>query len=66
MNFQQMLSTYIDKSAEIMVPNELVSGTLISVQTGLIEIQQTATTYGGSGQIINILTNNIDFVRILV
>jgi hypothetical protein len=49
-----------------MVPNELVSGTLISVQTGLIEIQQTATTYGGSGQIINILTNNIDFVRILV
>lgn len=66
MTFAQMLATFLGHSAEVMVPNQMFDGTLISVTATELALQATSPVYGPTPTQISVPLINIDFVRILV
>jgi hypothetical protein len=66
MTFAQMLATFLGRSAEVMVPNQMLDGTLISVTATELALQATSPVYGPTPTAVSVPLINIDFVRILV
>jgi hypothetical protein len=65
MTFAQMLATFIGRSAEVMVPNQIFDGTLINVTATELSLRSTSPVYGPTPTQIVVPLINIDFVRIL-
>lgn len=66
MTFVEMLATFLGRTVEVMVPNQLIEGTLIRVETTLMQVQEPPTVYGQPGIVVSIPYLNVDFVRVLV
>ncbi|RIV17637.1 hypothetical protein D2Q93_15085 [Alicyclobacillaceae bacterium I2511] len=64
MTFFSILTGFIGRTVEVVVPNTLFEGTLTKVETTIIQVQEPSPIYGVL-QFVNIPTNSIDYVRIL-
>ncbi len=65
MTFTSLLSAYIGRTVEVVVVGALFEGTLTSVETTLIQVQESPTIYGGTPITVTIPASSIDLVRIL-
>ena len=63
--FQEMLASFTGRTVEVIVPNAVIEGTLQSVTSAFVVIQENPTTYG-PGNTLNIPTSSIISVRVLV
>ncbi|MCI0184446.1 hypothetical protein [Sulfoacidibacillus ferrooxidans] len=65
MTFESFLHAFIGDTVEVVVPSSMYEGTLTSVQTSFIQVQEPPIVYG-QPITVTISTSNIDYVRILV
>lgn len=65
MDFLQMVSAYVGRSTEVLVTNQIVTGTLTAVSTTELQVQELPTVYSPSGTMVTILLRSVDYVRIL-
>ena len=65
MTFTSLLSAYIGRTVEIVVTGAFFEGTLTSVGTTVIQIEESPTIYGGPPVLATIPSSSIDLVRIL-
>ncbi len=65
MNFVSILSSFIGRTVEVVVPGSMYEGTLTVVQISFIQVQEPPIVYS-QPVTVTIPTTNIDYVRILV
>ena len=63
--FQEMLASFTGRTVEVFVPNAVIEGTLQSVTSTFIVVEESPTTYG-PGATLNIPISSIISVRVLV
>lgn len=65
MDFVQMVSAYVGHSTEVLVTNQIVTGTLTAVSTTELQVQESPTVYSPSGTTVTVFLRSVDYVRIL-
>lgn len=65
MDFTQMVSSYVGRSTDLMVTNQIVTGTLTAVSTTELQVEESPTVYSPSGTAVTVLVRSVDYVRIL-
>ncbi|KUO96281.1 hypothetical protein [Ferroacidibacillus organovorans] len=65
MTFQSMLSSFIGRIVEVFVPGSLFEGTLTSVRTSVIQVQEPPIVYS-QPVTVTIPTDSIEYVRVLL
>ncbi|PWI57463.1 hypothetical protein [Sulfoacidibacillus thermotolerans] len=64
MTFQSILTSFVGRTVEVVVPGSMYEGTLISVQNSVIQVEEPPVVYG-QFVTVTIPTTSIDYVRIL-
>ncbi len=65
MTFASLLSAFIGRTVEVVVPGALFDGKLTAVQDTLIQVEEPPTVYGGPPITVSIPSISIDLVRVL-
>ncbi|AZV40976.1 hypothetical protein [Peribacillus asahii] len=64
MTFQEMLASFNGRTVEVFIPNAITEGTLQSVTSTFVVVQENPTMYG-PGDTLNIPISSIISVRVL-
>ncbi|MCF8567631.1 hypothetical protein LLE49_23205 [Alicyclobacillus tolerans] len=64
MNFQQMLTGFIDYTVDVAVPNQFIDGKLLAAGAADLVLQSTPPIYGPTAQ-ITVPYRNISYVRVI-
>lgn len=65
MTFEEMLASFVGRTVEVFLPNAVLEGTLQSVTSSFVVIQENPSNYG-PGTTSNIPLSSIISVRVLV
>lgn len=65
MTFVSLLSVYIGRAVEVVVPGALFDGKLSVVETTFIQVEEPPTIYGGPPITVTVPSSSIDLVRVL-
>ncbi|UOF90557.1 hypothetical protein LSG31_22320 [Fodinisporobacter ferrooxydans] len=64
MTFEQMLASFIGSTVEVVVVNDILTGTLLSVNSSTLTLQTSPVTYYGPGTETIVTLSSIDYVRV--
>ncbi|MBP2001348.1 hypothetical protein J2Z69_002391 [Paenibacillus shirakamiensis] len=65
MNFQELAKGFIAKEVEVLIPNDLLTGILISVDARTLVIKVPGVLYGPVRDIALIPLHAVEFIRIV-
>lgn len=65
MTFSQLLARYVGRTIEVVIPNQMIEGSLLVAGSTTMEVEESPTVYGPA-TVVTIPYSQIDFVRVLV